>query len=407
MSRKNAVKIKVNDSESSGYFFKASSKDDSFVISSKHGLCSRQSDCEEFLDNVQNCCRLCTQDLNIDNISFEIEGNKKLKPISYFSLENKDIVITKVDGVSNYPLRIGKIEKEKYYTYGYKSKCDKPGRILLNEPDLLDGICYFNICSDATPELIEKSEEYYGISGSLVFDSPEKDVLTAHAVITTNETNNDLGSEILHDIDFKEINNFFGCEVFLGKKLQFQLDDTFSKNFSKIGEVLVSDKLQIEIFISSYKGIPYFNLTPIADALIQSKFYYVFGNVSRSDHINIIAASNIILNKSHLEPANKLLTSKLTESILSAPHIYSTSIDDNNYHHIHFKQMTSGDIELIISCYGGGDDLLKDINGTLTELLHNINTYNLNKNSIIERSFLNQKFTDAQCEILYEIFLSD
>ncbi|HBN5739853.1 TPA: hypothetical protein L3G39_005281, partial [Escherichia coli] len=131
------------------------------------------------------------------------------------------------------------------------------------------------------------------------------------------------------------------------------------------------------------------------------------GNVSRSDHINIIAASNIILNKSHLEPANKLLTSKLTESILSAPHIYSTSIDDNNYHHIHFKQMTSGDIELIISCYGGGDDLPKDINGTLTELLHNINTYNLNKNSIIERSFLNQKFTDAQCEILYEIFLSD
>ncbi|HCQ6801487.1 TPA: hypothetical protein OL641_005155, partial [Escherichia coli] len=81
--------------------------------------------------------------------------------------------------------------------------------------------------------------------------------------------------------------------------------------------------------------------------------------------------------------------------------------DDNNYHHIHFKQMTSGDIELIISCYGGGDDLPKDINGTLTELLHNINTYNLNKNSIIERSFLNQKFTDAQCEILYEIFLSD
>lgn len=148
-------------------------------------------------------------------------------------------------------------------------------------------------------------------------------------------------------------------------------------------------------------------MTPIADALIQSKFYYVFGNVSRSDHINIIAASNIILNKSHLEPANKLLTSKLTESILSAPHIYSTSIDDNNYHHIHFKQMTSGDIELIISCYGGGDDLPKDINGTLTELLHNINTYNLNKNSIIERSFLNQKFTDAQCEILYEIFLSD
>ncbi|MCQ4443624.1 hypothetical protein NOX22_03310 [Enterobacter cloacae] len=69
--------------------------------------------------------------------------------------------------------------------------------------------------------MIEKSEEYYGISGSLVFDSPEKDVLTAHAVITTNETNNDLGSEILHDIDFKEINNFFGCEVFLGKNSNF------------------------------------------------------------------------------------------------------------------------------------------------------------------------------------------
>ncbi|MGL4172335.1 hypothetical protein ABQJ53_19180 [Morganella morganii] len=299
------------------------------------------------------------------------------------------------------------MDNDNYYLYGYKDGNYKPGRILLNRPDLSEDMCYFNISSDPTPELIEKKDGYYGISGSLVLELPERDILVAHAVITTNEEHNDLGAEVLYDIDFKEINDHFGCKVFLENYFCIASDSSFNSHFKNIGEVYIGNNLKINVNISKYSGIPYFNLNPIAESLIDSKMYHVFGCENISDNKNIISASKIILNKSHLEPANKLLTSKMIESFMQAPHLYSTSIETSNYHHIHIKSISTERSELLVSFYGGSNDLSTEFSDTLENILKNINSYSLNKNSIIERSFLNQKFSEEQCEMLYELLFGE
>ncbi|EAV1248892.1 hypothetical protein EU612_22460, partial [Salmonella enterica] len=86
---------------------------------------------------------------------------------------------------------------------------------MLNFPQPVpQGLIKYNIESNSTPDLIEKSKGYKGVSGGLVLEYPESDFPVAHAVIIENGKNNDLIAESLNDIDHDVINKFFDCVLF-------------------------------------------------------------------------------------------------------------------------------------------------------------------------------------------------
>lgn len=402
MGRKNAVKISVLGSESSGYHFKASSNNDAFIISSKHGLCSRKSVCELFQNNDHDCCRKCMLDIDLNNIIFKSEQHETIKPLQTYLLPGKDIAIIKVDKESYQPLRIGKNKDITYQTYGYKKSNSRVGRILLNSPEICDDICYFNIQSNSITELEEKSDGYYGVSGSLVIEKSENDIEVAYAIITTNEENNDLGADILNNICFESLNNFFGCKVFFNYPITFNIEDNFSEYFEKIHTLSLGNYSLVDILTPKHKGLPYFNLNPLAKSLLESKIGHVFGKKGNDENKNIYIAMKTLESNSDKNPASQLLASKLTELYLKAPHIYSTNIDTVDYHHVHFRLEDSGGINLIISKFGGDDNLTEYIDSLLANLQVNINNYSLDKTSLLERSFIDNVFSEEQCEYLYE-----
>ncbi|EDF8922254.1 hypothetical protein GCB20_25515, partial [Salmonella enterica] len=217
MSVSNCIKIRVLGSESTGYLFKASSCDAAFVISSKHGLCHQKDNCKPFKAKIASCCRQCNIQPEVNGLSFD-RMSTLLNAEDVYSFPDKDLVITRVSGHATHPLRIGEIENisgKTFYLNAFKEKDTEPGRIMLNFPQPVpQGLIKYNIESNSTPDLIEKSKGYKGVSGGLVLEYPESDFPVAHAVIIENGKNNDLIAESLNDIDHDVINNFFGCVLF-------------------------------------------------------------------------------------------------------------------------------------------------------------------------------------------------
>ncbi|NUG02916.1 ATP-binding protein, partial [Acinetobacter oleivorans] len=85
--------------------------------------------------------------------------------------------------------------------------------LVFDTPRVIDTLIYYNLHSNPIPNLIEKEDNFDGISGSIVFTNHEK-YPTAKALIIHNENHNDIGAESLDTLNFSEINDFFDCKVF-------------------------------------------------------------------------------------------------------------------------------------------------------------------------------------------------
>ncbi len=88
---------------------------------------------------------------------------------------------------------------------------------MLNFPDKSTDGLYYNIESNSTPDLVEKSRGYKGVSGALVLEYPASDFPIAHAVVIENGKNNDLVAESLTDIDHEQLNNFSTVSFFINQ----------------------------------------------------------------------------------------------------------------------------------------------------------------------------------------------
>lgn len=405
MSRKNSVKI-IATEHSSGYHFKASSGSESFVISSKHGLCDIKDVCSLRLNDTNDSCQSCLRDIDLSKVKFFRSGidQNELTPEKIYIFPDRDVVITKVTESAIVPLRIGSLDKKEYCLYGFKGDDYKPGRIPLNLPELEENFCIFNISTDNTPNLEEKNSSYGGLSGALVIEQKKTDFPVAHAVITDNLPNSDLGGAILHTANLAHLNSFFGCTVFHNSAITNIVNSNVYDNFHLIERVKVTERFSISVLAPKERGFPFFNFNKISESLF-SKFYYVFGSFKDSVEKSVLASRNIIVRNVELEPVNKLFSSRLTESYLQAPHVYSTAIDDSNYHHMHFMNKPDGSLKLIVSNYCGADDFEQDLTNSFYKMLDNINCYSMNDRLLLERSYLSKEMDPALSESLYEALM--
>ncbi|OAJ94451.1 hypothetical protein [Vibrio bivalvicida] len=408
MSRRNAVKIKTLLSESSGYHFKSSSDESSYVIGSKHGFCNKVDDCQPYNDGEPDCCRVCDVQLDISTISLYKKSNQKLTPLRVYSFPKHDIAVIEVEELSTTPIKIGTLEESKgeYVATGYKSDSDCPSRLLLNNPELEGDECYFNVESNVVAELVEKSEELVGMSGSLVVSKLNSDIPIAYSVITTNEEANDVLGELLQLVNFEPMNDFFGSKIIHKQRCKINIDTKFKDHFKVLSTITVCDNLDLTVLIPVKKGFPHFNLNPIASSLI-SEFETILGHNSENKSMLTVSALRVLEQKRELQPAYKLLTSRLVESMLNAPHIYSTYIDHMHYHHVHLLNDSEAGAEFLVSSFGGEGASETDLDTTLEHILHRVNSYAYNPSLISERAFLDVKYSEEECEALYEVLFGE
>ncbi|MDV2440560.1 ATP-binding protein [Acinetobacter gerneri] len=215
MNTNNLIQVHTLTDNSSGYFFKSFDDEKSFVITSKHSICDQKKSCDLYQRKVDGCCRTCSKEFDIKDIKLLKNNDKATLQIEKIYYEKaKDLVIVSViDHATDKLIINGKSSSDSYVTFGFNSLESGVTSLVFDTPRVIDTLIYYNLHSNPIPNLIEKEDNFDGISGSVVFTHHEK-YPTAKALIIHNENHNDFGAESLDTLNFSEINEFFECKVF-------------------------------------------------------------------------------------------------------------------------------------------------------------------------------------------------
>nr|WP_312823219.1 hypothetical protein [Acinetobacter oleivorans] len=403
MNTNNLIKVKSIADESTGYFFQSSDEKKSFVIATKHGICNLKNDCEPYENKISDCCRNCTNIFDESKIEL-VNGNIKLKIKKILYENKKDIVLIEVSENSNTKLKINNnINSEKFYAFGFKNEQKNYTRLILDYPKKINSKIYYNLYSDPTPNLEEKKDSFYGISGSLI-TTIHDEKFAVKGIIIENGNDNDLIAEDLSELNFEIINDFFECKVFDTALFEIKLKNDLNEHFKIINKKIISSELELILYSPKKTGFPHYDINEICNA-ISNEFYQLL--TPKKGNINFlpIHAANIISQNMHLEPVNKILTARVTEAYLNAPHLYSTSLNDDLYHHTHYLFINDG-LDTAVSSYCGHNQSTLNIKESIEHIISNANYYEVKQNLLFERSFLDQNIDKEICDQIYDILFN-
>ncbi|NDX19127.1 hypothetical protein [Acinetobacter baumannii] len=403
MNVNNLIKVTSTDDESTGYFFQSYDEAKSFIIATKHGVCDQKLTCKPYKSKIINCCRDCLIEFDLSKVELS-NRERKLKFKKIYYENNKDIVLIEVSENAQNKLKINtEITSDKYFAYGFIKDQKKITRLILDYPQVLDTKVNYNIYSDPTPDLEEKKESYFGISGSLIFTSHEENPV-AKGLIIENGSHNDLIAEDLSNLDFKRINDFFECMVFDITLFEIKLKNNLNEHFKIIHKNKVSDELELVLYAPKKQGYPHYDLRDICSS-IAHEFYQIF--MPKGGNINFLPykAIKLILDHSELEPINKLLSARVAETYLNAPHLYSTSLNDKLYHHTHYFFINDS-FDIAVSFYCGNNLLDNNIVSNIENIISNANNYQFNQKLLLERSFLDQNLEQDICDKIFDILFN-
>ncbi|WP_180104018.1 hypothetical protein [Acinetobacter sp. YH12134] len=403
MNANNFIKVRSIDDESTGFFFQSYDEKKSFVIATKHGICDLKSSCELYSGQVIDCCRNCTNQFDRSKIELN-SGEFKLKIKNIYYEINKDIVLIEVSENSDTKLKINtSVDSNKYYAHGFMKSDEQHSRLVLDCPQIINNKIQYNLYSDPTPNLEEKDDSYYGISGSVVFTSHEKNWV-AKGLLIQNGKHNDLIAEDLSSLNFESIDNFFECKVFDTTLFSIKIKNSLSEHFETIHTKGISEKLKLVLYAPRKTGYPHYDIKDICET-ITNDFYQIF--MPKKGNINFIPyhAVKVIFENIELEPVNKILSARVAEAYLNAPHLYSTSLSDELYHHTHYLFINDG-LDLAISNYCGHNALESNIKINIEHIISNVNNYQFSQNLLLERSFLDQNIDQEICDRIFDILFN-
>lgn len=226
MNNESLIKVVTLNSESTGYLFLSYDEAKSFVITSKHSICDQKDNCDPYKNKEDGCCRTCPKEFTIENIHLLQEvTQEKLNISKIFYDKNKDLTIIEVNERATEKLTINEnIYTDSYIARGFNKKDKDWINLDLDKPKPFGSMIHYRH-SSSNPNLVEKKDNFKGISGSVVFTyHQENSQQIAKALIIHNENHNDFGAESLETLDFDYINTFFECHVFHRKK-DVELDE--------------------------------------------------------------------------------------------------------------------------------------------------------------------------------------
>lgn len=348
MNENNLIKVKLTNSQSTGYLFKSYDEKKSLVITSRHSICTSVGTCN---DHSGHPSQFRTED-----VEFFHNGNK-IGIEKIYIHTTKDIAIVCVDSVASDSLFINEqIESDKYYASGFIKTENEPTGLVLEAARKRGSLILFRE-SSPTPNLEEKKDSFDGMSGSVVFTESNNrfGIFFAKALIVLNETHNDFGAENLEDLDFDEINAFFDCKVFC-------LKEDLLKDSFKYYENLNAQWLN-NIFQDEAKAKYYFrqSLTPI-----NSNFPQLLLRRNLIDELSqCIKSRNIIFILGDEGVGKTWITAQFWLTLEEKPFfVFFTAHDfiDTNYQNQSFRDLI---IEKMIkqSGYTFDDNSIKIFNG--------------------------------------------
>lgn len=220
MNNESLIKVVTLEAESTGYLFLSHDEKKSFVITSKHSICDQKDNCDPYKNKVDGCCRSCPKEFPMEKIHLlQEETQEKLNISKIFYDKNKDFTIIEVNEKATNKLIINEeIYTESYIARGFNEKDKDWINLDLDKPKPFGSMIYYRH-SNSSPNLVEKKDNFKGISGSVIFTyHQDNSQQIAKAIIIHNESHNDFGTESLETLDFDYINTFFEYHVFHRKK---------------------------------------------------------------------------------------------------------------------------------------------------------------------------------------------
>lgn len=203
MNIESLIKVVTLNSKSTGYLFLSYDEAKSFVITSKHSICDQKDNCDLYKDKIDGCCRTCPKEFAIENIHLLQEKNQEKLSISkIFYDKNKDLTIIEVNKKVADKLTINEnIYTDSYIARGFNEKDKDWINLDLDKPKPFGSMIHYRH-SSSNPDLVEKKDNFKGISGSVVFTyHQENSQQIAKALIIHNENHNDFGAESLETLE--------------------------------------------------------------------------------------------------------------------------------------------------------------------------------------------------------------
>ena len=177
----------------------------------------KKESCNLYQSKEDGCCRVCPKEFDTKDIQlFNKSDTSALHIEKVYYEKTKDLVIIQATENATDKLIVNeKSCSDLYVSSGFNSIELGVTNLVFDVPRKIGTLIHYNLHSDSTPNLVEKADNFKGISGSVVFTYHQNNMLPiAKALIIHNEIHNDFGAENLEELDFDSINDFFKCHVF-------------------------------------------------------------------------------------------------------------------------------------------------------------------------------------------------
>ncbi|EMB9228961.1 DUF1837 domain-containing protein [Vibrio harveyi] len=404
----NIVTVKVGTLESSGYAFKSVCGKGKYVITSKHSVCVNKVSCT-LISSGLNACRSCQLDVDNSHIKINFESDNSIDICNSYLSDKSDVAILELESERNglELLKCSFYDADKYYVWKY----NKDSLILDSKRMKEESYALYNLKSSTFSEFLPKSKVIPGYSGTPVFSTNEKGEPFIHAILTDNESNNDIGAEVitrelLHELSLKSsviINNEFSL-------LSHNINGSFIEDcFEFYYEQELDNENKLKVYSLPFTDSNKFDLSKVVDFLTSNMTSSVFSprevELAEGNEIKVFQAFSKFLSEPTDKYSKPALLQNLVESDLSAPTLYKSTKKDD-FSSIHVREFFPEHFEFIMTKFFSDTDLVEAISNCVNSIIEANN--NISGSSLLlDQHFVSQSVSMKYADLISKLVLPD
>lgn len=404
----NIVTVKAGCLESSGYAFKSVCGKGKYVITSKHSVCVNKNSCE-LISSGLNACRTCQLDVDNSQVKVDFGDDNQIDICQSYLSDKSDIAILEMESerIGLEFIKFSFSDADEYYVWKY----NKDSLILDSKRMKETSYALYNLKSSTFSDFVPKKKVIPGYSGTPIFSINEKGEPLVHAILTDNESNNDIGSEVItreliHELSLKSsviINNDFSF-------LSNDINNSFIENcFDFYHEQELDNGNRIKVYSLPFTDSNKFDLSKIVDALTNNMSRSVYSprevELAESNELKVFQAFTKFLSEPTDKYSKPALLQNLVESDLSAPTLYKSTKQDD-FSSIHLREFFPEQFEFIMTKFFSDTDLMEAINNcvnAIKEANNNVSGSSL----LLDQQFVSQSLSMKYADLISKLVLPD
>tara|TARA_Y100000588_G_scaffold395281_1_gene522331 strand:- start:2651 stop:4150 length:1500 start_codon:yes stop_codon:yes gene_type:complete len=402
----NIVTIDTNGQESTGYAFKSVCGVSKFVITSKHSICIDKPSCQK-LSNGNNACRTCSLEVDNSKIQVKFENHDPIKVQDSFYSDSSDVAVIELDEEIEHLeyLNISFDSSDKYYIWNY----NKDSLVLDNEREKYSSYYLYNVVSNASANFTSKDQIIPGYSGSPLFSVNSNDQTVIHAILTDDESNNDIGAEIItrdliHELSLKSkviINEHFSS-ITEGKDLWI-MEDCFEFYY----EYDLDHDNKVKIYSLPFSDSNRFDLNKIVDLLTNNITKCVYSpkedEISQTSQMKVYKAFQRFDSEENDKYSKPALLQSIIESDLNAPTLYKSTRTDE-FTSIHVRESKPEIFEFILTKNFSESNLIDSVKSCV-DSLEQANTNISGSSLLLSHGFVDKNVSSKYADLISKLIL--